>query len=87
VHHIQRKQLFFLRQWKNILTFTSKSADSIKSRLQVTEKELMDLVANNFMDTHKLRAGVVFLSTFPYTGSGKIARIQLKEIAKKLANY
>jgi len=47
----------------------------------------MDLVANNIMDTPKLHAGVVFLDTFPYTGSSKIARIQLKEIAKKLANY
>jgi len=59
----------------------------IKSRLQVTKKELMDLVANNMMDTHKLRAGVVFLDTFPYTGSGKIAKIELKEIVKKLIKY
>jgi len=59
----------------------------MKSRLQVTEKELVDLVANNMTDSHKLRAGVVFLDTFPFTGSGKVARVELKEIAKKLANY
>jgi len=58
----------------------------MKSRLQVTEKELVDLVANNMMDSHKLRAGVVFLSPFPYTGSGKIAKKELKTMAKKLAN-
>jgi len=57
----------------------------MKSRLQVTEKELVDLVANNTMDSHKLRAGVVFLNAFPYTGSGKIARKELKEMAKKMA--
>jgi len=53
----------------------------------VTKKELMDLVANNMMDTHKLRAGIVFLDTFPYTGSGKIAKIELKEIVKKSIKY
>jgi len=37
------------------------------------------------MDSHKLRAGVVFLDKFPYTGSGKIARKELKAIAEKLA--
>ncbi|XP_011872345.1 PREDICTED: 4-coumarate--CoA ligase 1-like [Vollenhovia emeryi] len=49
-----------------------------------TEQELIDFVAKNMMDHHKLRAGVVFLETFPYTGSGKIARKDLKEMAKKL---
>jgi len=46
----------------------------------------VDLVANNMMDSHKLRAGVVFLDTFPYTGSGKIARKELKVMAKNLAS-
>jgi non-ribosomal peptide synthetase component E (peptide arylation enzyme) len=44
----------------------------------------MDLVANNMMDSHKLRAGVVFLDSFPYTGSGKIAKGDLKIRAKNL---
>ncbi|XP_025262010.1 4-coumarate--CoA ligase 1-like [Camponotus floridanus] len=52
---------------------------------EVTEQELIDLVANNMMDQYKLRAGVIFLDTFPYTGSGKIARKELRAIAKKLA--
>jgi len=52
--------------------------------LQVTEKELVDLVASNAMDSHKLRAGVVFLNAFPYTGSGKIAKKDLKEMTKKM---
>ncbi|GAB1860346.1 Luciferin 4-monooxygenase [Camponotus japonicus] len=52
---------------------------------KVTEQELIDLVANNMMDQYRLRAGVVFLDAFLYTGSGKIARKELKAMAKKLA--
>lgn len=51
---------------------------------QETEQELIDFVAKNMMDHYKLRAGVIFLDTFPYTGSGKIARKDLKEMTKKL---
>jgi len=50
----------------------------------VTEQELIDFVAKNMMDNYKLRAGVIFLDSFPYTGSGKISRKDLKEMAKKL---
>jgi len=39
------------------------------------------------MDHYKLRAGVIFLDSFPYTGSGKIARKDLKEMAKKLFKH
>ncbi|CAL1680762.1 unnamed protein product [Lasius platythorax] len=52
---------------------------------KVTEQELIDLVANSMMDQYKLRAGVIFLDAFPYTGSGKIAKKELKIMAKKLA--
>jgi len=52
---------------------------------KVTEQELIDLVANSMMDQYKLRAGVIFLDAFPYTGSGKIVRKELKTMAKKLA--
>ncbi|XP_011690614.1 PREDICTED: 4-coumarate--CoA ligase 1-like [Wasmannia auropunctata] len=52
-----------------------------------TEQELIDFVAKNMMDHYKLRAGVIFLDTFPYTGSGKIARKDLKEMAKKLFKH
>jgi len=36
------------------------------------------------MDQYKLRAGVIFLNAFPRTNSGKIARKELKVMAKKL---
>lgn len=51
----------------------------------MTEQELIDFVTNNMMDQYSLRAGVIFLETFPYTGSGKIARKDLRAMAKKLA--
>jgi len=50
----------------------------------VTEQDLIDFVAKNTMDNNKLRAGVIFLESFPYTGSGKISRKDLKEMTKKL---
>ncbi|KYM84413.1 4-coumarate--CoA ligase-like 7, partial [Atta colombica] len=49
-----------------------------------TEQDLIDFVAKNMMDHYKLRAGIIFLDAFPYTGSGKIARKDLKEMSKKL---
>jgi len=52
--------------------------------LQETEQDLIDFVARNMMDHYKLRAGIIFLDAFPYTGSGKIARKDLKEMSKKL---
>ncbi|XP_071639666.1 luciferin 4-monooxygenase-like [Temnothorax longispinosus] len=54
---------------------------------KVTEQELIDFVANNMMDHCKLRAGVIFLESFPYTGSGKISRKDLKAITRKLVTY
>ncbi|XP_029159128.1 4-coumarate--CoA ligase 1-like isoform X2 [Nylanderia fulva] len=53
---------------------------------KVTEQELIELVSNNMKDQYKLRARVIFLDAFPYTGSVKIARIELKTKARKLAN-
>jgi len=50
----------------------------------VTKKELIDFVANKMGDQYKLRAGVVFLDAFPYTGSGKIAKKDLRAMAMKL---
>ncbi|XP_071639660.1 luciferin 4-monooxygenase-like [Temnothorax longispinosus] len=58
-----------------------------RPNVKVTEQELIDFVAENMMDHFKLRAGVIFLDAFPYTGSGKIARKDLKEIAKKLFKH
>ncbi|XP_036138313.1 4-coumarate--CoA ligase 1 [Monomorium pharaonis] len=58
-----------------------------KPGAKVTEQELIDLVANEKIDHYKLRAGVIFLNAMPYTGFGKIARKDLKEMAKKLFNF
>ncbi|XP_071573786.1 luciferin 4-monooxygenase-like [Temnothorax nylanderi] len=54
---------------------------------KVTEQELIDFVANNTMDHCKLRAGVIFLESFPYTGSGKISRKDLKAMTRELVTY
>ncbi|XP_029155965.1 4-coumarate--CoA ligase 1-like isoform X2 [Nylanderia fulva] len=61
------------------IAFVTKVPDA-----KVTEQELIDFVANNMMDQYKLRAGVIFLDAFPYTGSGKIARKELKTMIRKL---
>ncbi|XP_036138799.1 4-coumarate--CoA ligase 1 isoform X2 [Monomorium pharaonis] len=58
-----------------------------KPGAKVTEQELIDFVANNMMDHCKLRAGVIFLDNFPYTGSGKISRRDLKEMTEKLIKH
>ncbi|KAG5307095.1 LUCI monooxygenase, partial [Acromyrmex insinuator] len=47
---------------------------------KVMEQELIDFVANNMMDDCKLRGGVIFLSKFPYTSSGKILKKELKDV-------
>lgn len=52
---------------------------------EVMEQELIDLVANNMMDQCRLRGGVIFLNALPHTISGKIAKKELKAMAKKLA--
>ncbi|EZA56247.1 4-coumarate--CoA ligase-like protein [Ooceraea biroi] len=58
---------------------------TIKPGFTVTEKELVDLVAKNMTDAFRLRAGVVFLDTFPHLGCGRLAKNELKAMAKKLA--
>jgi len=55
--------------------------------VQVTEQELIDFVAKNMMDHCKLRAGVIFLDNFPYTGSWKISKKELRAMAKKLMKH
>ncbi|XP_076669257.1 uncharacterized protein LOC143369328 [Andrena cerasifolii] len=52
---------------------------------EVTEQELVNMVASNLMDHYKLRGGVKFLPSLPHTPSGKISRKELKAIAKTLA--
>lgn len=55
--------------------------------VQVTEQELIDIVAKNMMDHCKLRAGVIFLDNFPRTFTGKIAKKDLKAMAKELIKH
>ncbi|XP_015173331.1 PREDICTED: 4-coumarate--CoA ligase 1-like [Polistes dominula] len=49
---------------------------------KVTERELQEFVAKNMTDQYHLRGGVKFLEKMPYTNSGKIARKDLKIMAK-----
>ncbi|XP_076286175.1 uncharacterized protein LOC143211923 [Lasioglossum baleicum] len=49
---------------------------------EVSADELMMKVEKAFVDAYKLRGGVKFVTTFPYTSSGKIARSQLRNMAK-----
>ncbi|XP_011872347.1 PREDICTED: 4-coumarate--CoA ligase 1-like [Vollenhovia emeryi] len=64
------------------LAYVTKKPDA-----KVTEQELIDFIAKNMMDHCKLRGGVIFLDSFPYTGSGKISQKDLKEMAKKLKHF
>lgn len=51
---------------------------------QVTEQELVDLVARELMDHYRLRGGVKFVESLPHNASGKISRKELKEMAKAI---
>ncbi|XP_011877564.1 PREDICTED: probable 4-coumarate--CoA ligase 3 [Vollenhovia emeryi] len=55
------------------------------SGAEVTAEELMKLVADN-LESYKHLRGVQFLDKFPYTETGKIARMQLKEMAKRFVS-
>ncbi|KAL6257671.1 hypothetical protein P5V15_011250 [Pogonomyrmex californicus] len=65
------------------IAFVSKFPD-----LEVTIEELIKLVADNLEDYKHLRGGVQFLDELPHTDTGKIARKQLRELAKCfVSNY
>ncbi|XP_047362961.1 4-coumarate--CoA ligase 1-like isoform X1 [Vespa velutina] len=49
---------------------------------KVSEQEFQKFVANNMTDSYHLRGGVKFLEKMPHTPSGKIARKDLKVMAK-----
>ncbi|KAL6261341.1 hypothetical protein P5V15_006438 [Pogonomyrmex californicus] len=49
----------------------------------VTEQELIDFVAKDMMDHYKLRAGVIFLDSFPRTSTNKIIKKDLKAMVTK----
>lgn len=65
--------------------FLSFTINVMITNLQVTAAELMKLVANNLMDYCQLRGGVKFLPSLPHTPSGKVARNELKKMAKAMA--
>ena len=50
----------------------------------MTEQELIDFVAKNMKDQYKLRGGVIFLDSLPYTDSGKISKKDLRAMTRKL---
>ena len=49
---------------------------------QVTEKDIIDLVANNVDDAKKLRGGVTFVDKLPKNPQGKLLRRELLQIWK-----
>ncbi|XP_015591659.1 luciferin 4-monooxygenase [Cephus cinctus] len=50
--------------------------------IQVTEKEIIDLVAAEVIERKQLRGGVRFLDEFPLTPTGKPKRLALREILR-----
>ncbi|KAL6261338.1 hypothetical protein P5V15_006436 [Pogonomyrmex californicus] len=63
------------------VAFVTKRPDAM-----VTDQELIDFVAKNMMDHCQLR-GVIFLDKFPYVGTGKISKKDLKIMARQMLNY
>lgn len=51
--------------------------------LQVTEQNIVDLISV-LEDYKQLRGGIYFVSDLPKTGSGKIAKSELQNIAKTM---
>lgn len=54
-------------------------------KFQVTELDITDLVEQNMPWYCKLHAGVKFMQKLPRTATGKIAKKELKQIAKSYA--
>lgn len=54
---------------------------------EVSAEELIKIVETNLIDHYKLRGGVKFLPSLPHTHSGKIARKELRAMAKTLAVF
>lgn len=49
----------------------------------MTAEELIKLIADNLEDHKHLRGGVQLLDELPHTDTGKFARKQLRELAKR----
>ncbi|XP_044739200.1 4-coumarate--CoA ligase 1-like [Chrysoperla carnea] len=52
--------------------------------VQLTEDDVIKLVEKNGSDPQRLRGGVVFLPTLPYTATGKIRKSELKKVIEEL---
>lgn len=50
----------------------------------MTKEELINIVKKECGEAEQLRAGVEFLDKLPQTPSGKVARKELKALARKL---
>ncbi|XP_078043386.1 uncharacterized protein LOC144473409 [Augochlora pura] len=67
---------------EHLVAFVSKVPD-----MEVSANELITKVEKNCVDAYRLRGGVKFMPTLPHTATGKIARAQLRNIAKSLAAH
>ncbi|CRK87334.1 CLUMA_CG001136, isoform A [Clunio marinus] len=56
------------------------------SNHEITEETVMSYVHGKVMHAKKLRGGVHFIDKFPTTPSGKIKRVEVKEIAQNICN-
>ncbi|XP_076546359.1 uncharacterized protein LOC117602157 [Osmia lignaria lignaria] len=59
---------------------------SIVPNKEVSAKELIDLVVSKLPDHCRLRGGVIFLPSFPYTPTGKIWKMKLKMLKTMYIN-
>ncbi|GAB0089390.1 hypothetical protein DMENIID0001_039210 [Sergentomyia squamirostris] len=57
-----------------------------KTGCNVTEEEIIKLVEDNVMDAKRLRGGVYFMDSLPITPSGKIRKLNVKNVVTKLYN-
>ncbi|XP_037024908.1 luciferin 4-monooxygenase-like [Bradysia coprophila] len=52
----------------------------------ITEKEIVDEIAKNFLNAQQLHGGVYFVESLPMTSTGKIKRLEARAIAEKMTD-
>ncbi|ENN74611.1 hypothetical protein HUJ04_004720 [Dendroctonus ponderosae] len=52
----------------------------LQKNAHASAQELSDFVVKNMSEIHRLRAGIKFLNSMPFTASGKIARTEVKKL-------
>lgn len=50
----------------------------------VTEKDIKEVIEKNLADSKRLRGGVYFVDSLPVTASGKIKKIDVRQMATKM---